>query len=83
MTDNKTDSTLIGFCRKTKAGGALKLSIDVAAMKAALKRRTYQTGDGRTFTNLVINLEMAKKVIAGEKEVTKISQLLDGEPEKA
>jgi len=74
MSDNK--SILVGYIRKSKAGGALKLSIDVAAFK---KAATFQTKDGTKYVQLIVNADRAAQILSGEREVTSVSHMLNNE----
>ena len=73
MSD-KTTSNLLGYARKSKAGGALKLSIDVVAFAQA---KRFEGKDGHQFVALVINADNLNRVMSGEKEVTSVSQIVD------
>jgi hypothetical protein len=66
--------TLIGYVRKSKAGGALKVSLDLAAIDTA---ETFESKDGRKFVQGIINLDKAQQVIAGTREVTCMSHIHD------
>lgn len=72
MEDNK--SLLVGYVRKSNAGGALKVSINSDAFSDC---STYVTSDGQTYVPLVISLNALNRVIEGERAVTTISQMLD------
>lgn len=65
--------TLIGYVRKSKAGKALNISLDKAALDAA---ETYDSGDGRVMIPVVLNLNKVQEIIAGDREVTSISQII-------
>ncbi|RJU80613.1 MAG: hypothetical protein DWB99_08300 [Candidatus Poseidoniales archaeon] len=67
-------SLLVGYVRKSNAGGALKISINNDAFSDCL---TYVTSDGQTYVPLVISLNALNRVIEGERAVTTISQMLD------
>jgi hypothetical protein len=71
---SKTTSNLLGYARKSKAGGALKLSIDFNAFITA---KRFKGKDGREFVALVVNADNLNKVMAGEKPVTSVSQIVD------
>ena len=73
---NEQDATsmLVGYVRRSGAGGALKVSIDTEAIQAC---STYTTSDGRTYAPLVISLRALQRVLDGERAVTTISQLVD------
>ena len=72
MEDNK--SLLVGYVRKSNAGGALKVSINSDAFSDC---STYVTSDGQTYVPLVISLNALNRVIEGDRAVTTISQMLD------
>ena len=69
-------SMLVGYIRKSKAGGALKLSIDAEAFK---KAEQYASADGRQFVQLIVNADKVGQIISGEREVTSVCQLVDNE----
>ena len=73
---NEQDATsmLVGYVRRSGAGGALKVSIDTEAILAC---STYTTSDGRAYAPLVISLRALQRVLDGERAVTTISQLVD------
>jgi hypothetical protein len=71
-----TQSQLVGYVRKSKGGGALRLSIDSAAFS---KAETYSSADGREFVSLIANVEKVQGIIDGDREVTSLCQLVDGE----
>ena len=73
---NEQDATsmLVGYVRRSGAGGALKVSIDTEAIQAC---STYTTSDGRAYAPLVISLRAMQRVLDGERAVTTISQLVD------
>ena len=73
---NEQDATsmLVGYVRRSGAGGALKVSIDSEAIQAC---STYTTSDGRAYAPLVISLRALQRVLDGERAVTTISQLVD------
>ncbi len=78
-TTNETNeqdasSMLVGYVRRSGAGGALKVSIDTEAIQAC---STYTTSDGRAYALLVISLRALQRVLDGERAVTTISQLVD------
>ena len=68
------NSKLVGYVRKSAAGSALKLSIDVEAFNEAEK---FSTKHGREFVQLVVNLPKTEEIISGDREVTSICQLVD------
>ena len=67
-------SLLVGYVRKSNAGGALKISINNDAFSDC---STYVTSDGQTYVPLVISLNALNRVIEGERAVTTLSQMLD------
>ena len=66
------DSKLVGYARRSNQGGAVKISINVDAMKDC---ETYTTSDGQTYIPLVISMNALEKVIRGERTVTTVSQI--------
>ncbi|MBV18407.1 MAG: hypothetical protein CMA56_00875 [Euryarchaeota archaeon] len=72
--EQDTTSMLVGYVRRSGAGGALKVSIDTEAIQAC---STYTTSDGRAYAPLVISLRALQRVLDGERAVTTISQLID------
>ncbi len=65
---------LVGYVRKSNAGGALKVSINTSAMADC---STYTTSDGQTYIPLVISLNALRKVLDGERTVTTVSQFVE------
>ncbi|MAP58709.1 MAG: hypothetical protein CL978_00525 [Euryarchaeota archaeon] len=72
IEDNR--SVLVGYVRKSNAGGALKVSINSDAFSDC---STYVTSDGQTYVPLVVSLNALSKVLQGERAVTTISQMQD------
>tara|TARA_B100000579_G_C22622940_1_gene752770 strand:- start:549 stop:812 length:264 start_codon:yes stop_codon:yes gene_type:complete len=72
IEDNR--SVLVGYVRKSNAGGALKVSINSDAFSDC---STYVTSDGQTYVPLVVSLNALNKVLQGERAVTTISQMQD------
>ena len=68
------DSLLVGYVRKSNAGGALKISINTSAFQDC---STYETSDGQTYVPLVISMNAVRRVIDGGRAVTTVSQLQD------
>jgi imidazole glycerol phosphate synthase subunit HisF len=66
-------SLLVGYVRRSNAGGAIKLSINTNAFGDC---ETYTTSDGQTYASLVISLDAIRKVIDGDRAVTTVSQLI-------
>ncbi len=65
---------LVGYVRKSNAGGALKVSINTSAMADC---STYSTSDGQTYIPLVISMNALRKVLDGERTVTTVSQFIE------
>ena len=74
MNDNEQKSNLVGYVRRSNAGGAIKVSINSDAFSDC---ETYVTSDGQQYVPLVISLNALNKVVNGERVVTTISQILD------
>lgn len=73
-TDNDMmPSLLVGYVRRSNAGGAIKISINTNAFGDC---ETYTTSDGQTYVPLVISLSALRKVIDGNRAVTTVSQLI-------
>ena len=66
-------SILVGYVRRSNAGGAIKISINTNAFGDC---ETYTTSDGQAYASLVISLSALRKVIDGERAVTTVSQLI-------
>ena len=73
-TLNETANMLVGYVRKSNAGGALKVSINTDAFSDC---STYVTSDGQAYVPLVISLNALEKVLNGERAVTTRTQLQD------
>ena len=65
---------LVGYVRRSNAGGAVKVSINAAAFEQCA---TYVTADGESYVPLVISLGALERVLAGDRAVTTISQFHD------
>jgi hypothetical protein len=65
-------SLLVGYVRKSNAGGAVKVSINTASFADC---ETYTTSDGQTYVQLVISIGALNRVLSGERAVTTLSQL--------
>lgn len=74
MNDNEQKSNLVGYVRRSNAGGAIKVSINSDAFSDCEK---YVTSDGQEYVPLVISLNALNKVLNGERVVTTISQIID------
>ena len=68
------NNLLVGYARRSNAGGALKVSINTSAFGDC---STYVTSDGQAYVPLVISLNALTKVLNGERAVTTLSQLQD------
>jgi hypothetical protein len=76
-----TESKLMGFVRRSRNGGALKLSVNQNAFDTAEK---YKTSDGTEYVGMIINLNRLRNLLNGEQEVTAINQIVDSAaPEEA
>lgn len=62
---------LVGYARKSNAGGRLKISINRDAFENC---ETYTTSDGQTYVALSISLSTIEKVMNGERAVTTVVQ---------
>ena len=67
-------SVLVGYVRKSNAGGAVKVSINADAFTQC---RTYVTSDGQTYVQLVVSLNALAGIIDGSRAVTSINHLND------
>ena len=74
QTENLDNNILVGYVRRSNAGGALKLSINTAAFADC---STYMTSDGQSYVPLVISMGALQKVLSGERAVTTVTQLHD------
>ena len=74
MSEIENKSNLVGYVRKSNAGGAIKVSINSDALSDC---STYVTSDGQEYIPLVISLNALNKVLNGERVVTTISQIID------
>ena len=74
MSEIENKSNLVGYVRKSNAGGAIKVSINSDALSDC---NTYVTSDGQEYIPLVISLNALNKVLTGERVVTTISQIID------
>ena len=72
--ESHDSNVLVGYVRRSNAGGALKLSINTAAFADC---NTYMTSDGQAYVPLVISMSALQKVLAGERAVTTVTQLND------
>jgi hypothetical protein len=74
MNDVENKTNLVGYVRKSNAGGAVKVSINTDAFTEC---ETYVTSDGQEYVPLIISGNALNKVLAGERVVTTISQMVD------
>ena len=68
------NNILVGYVRRSNAGGALTLSVNTAAFADCI---TYMTSDGQSYVPLVISMGALEKVLSGERAVTTVTQLND------
>ena len=66
MEDVENKSNLVGYVRRSNAGGAIKVSINNDAFAEC---ETYVTSDGQEYVPLVISLNALNKVLIGERVV--------------
>lgn len=66
-------STLMGYVRRSRNGGALSVSVAEDAFEQAER---YETADGTKYVGMIINLNKLRNILAGDQEVTNISQLV-------
>jgi hypothetical protein len=74
-----TESKLMGFVRRSRNGGALKVSVNQNAFESAEK---YQTSDGTEYVGMIINLNRLRNLLNGEQEVTAINQIVESAPQE-
>jgi hypothetical protein len=74
MNDVENKTNLVGYVRKSNAGGAVKVSINTEAFTEC---ETYVTSDGQEYVPLIISVNALNKVLDGERVVTTISQMVD------
>jgi len=74
MNDVENKTNLVGYVRKSNAGGAVKVSINTDAFTEC---ETYVTSDGQEYVPLIISVNALNKVLDGERVVTTISQMID------
>lgn len=72
--NEETKSTLVGYARKSNAGGAIKLSINTSAFADCA---TYVTSDGQAYVPLIIPINALQRVLNGERAVTTVTQIND------
>lgn len=74
------ESKLMGFVRRSRNGGAIKVSIADEAFRTAQR---YTTADGTEYVGMIININKLRTLLTGEQEVTAISQLVEAPAENA
>ena len=74
MSDKQQESELIGYVRRSNAGGAIKINICASAFD---KARRYVSQDGNEYVGLVISADKLRMILNGEREVTSVCQLVD------
>lgn len=74
-TPKKPESELVGYVRRSRSGGALKISISADAFQ---RSRRYVSQDGHEYVGLVVSLDKVRSVMNGEREVTSVCQIVDG-----
>lgn len=62
----------MGFVRRSRNGGAIKLSI---AQNAFDDARKYRSADGTEYVGMIINLNKLRCLLTGEQEVTAVNQI--------
>ncbi len=67
-------SELIGYLRKSNNGNALKMSISTEAFENAAR---YTGKDEKEYVSLIVNLDKAREIMEGQREVTSVAQLVD------
>ena len=68
------ESQLVGYVRKSRKGGALRMSIDTEAFA---KAERYKSQDGREFVSLIANIDKISQILEGDREVTSLCQLVE------
>ena len=74
MEDVENKSNLVGYVRRSNAGGAIKVSINNDAFSEC---ETYVTSDGQTYVQLVVSLNALTGIMDGSRAVTSINHLND------
>ena len=69
------ESKLMGYVRRSRNGGAIKLSV---ARDAFTNAEKYQSADGTEYVGMIISLSKLRNLLRGEQEVTAINQLVEG-----
>ena len=74
QTTTEEQTLLVGYVRRSNAGGAIKVSINASAFEQC---STYVTADGESYVPLVISIGALERVLSGERAVTTINQFQD------
>jgi hypothetical protein len=69
------ETRLMGYVRRSRNGGAIKLSV---ARDAFSHAERYKGADGTEYVGMIINLNKLRNLLRGEQEVTAINQLVEG-----
>ncbi len=69
------ETRLMGYVRRSRNGGAIKLSV---ARDAFTSAERYKSADGTEYVGMIINLNKLRNLLTGEQEVTAINQLTEG-----
>ena len=77
---NNNQTALMGYARKSKAGGAVRLSLAADSLKKAKK---VEGKDGKKYLNMIINVEKLNGVMNGEREFAPVVQFKDDEQKPA
>jgi len=64
---------LVGYMRRSKNGGALRLNISKEEFNAS---DVYVCADGTEYVGLIVNFEKVVRLIEGTQEVTSVCQIL-------
>lgn len=67
-----TQSELVGYVRKTKDNGNLKVAISAEAFDQAQR---YLSQDGKEYVALVINTAKIQEILDGTRDVTSVCQI--------
>ena len=61
--ENETSTTLIGWARRSRAGGTMKLSLHTEAVTNC---HSYTTADGTAYVPMVIRIAALRRVLDGD-----------------
>tara|TARA_R110000751_G_scaffold143119_1_gene246504 strand:+ start:263 stop:484 length:222 start_codon:yes stop_codon:yes gene_type:complete len=73
MSEQEEVVQLVGYVRKSNAGGSIKLSIIKQEIEGC---ETYTTSDGQQYISLSISLSALRRVMDGERAVTTVSHIV-------